>query len=49
MEALLANAAQLNRVLLDTDEDEYDGVARDVVQALKKFNTNDSKQVLEVR
>ncbi|KAK5082188.1 hypothetical protein LTR05_007331 [Lithohypha guttulata] len=48
MDTILANASQLNPVLLATDEDEYDGVARDVLQALKKIQMNDANKILEV-
>ena len=49
MDAILANAAQLNDVLLATDEEEYDNVALHVLQALRKLQTPDQSILLSVR
>lgn len=48
MDAILANAAQLNDVLLATDEGEYDNVALQVLQALRKLQTPDQTILLTV-
>lgn len=48
MDNILANAALLNHVLLDTDEEQYDNDAHQVVQALRKLQLNDPTKVLEV-
>jgi len=48
MDAILADAAQLNDVLLATDESEYDNVALHVLQALRKFQTPDQTILLTV-
>lgn len=49
MDAILANAAQLNDVLLATDEEEYDNVALHVLQALRKLQIPDQSILLSVR
>lgn len=48
MENILANAALLNRALLETDEEQYDIDAQQVLAALKKLQINDVSKVLEV-
>lgn len=48
MDTILANAAQLNDVLLVTDEGEYDSTALQVLQALRKFQTPDHTVLLTV-
>ena len=48
MDGILANVALLDTVLLETDEEEYDSVANQALQALRKISTNDSSKVLEV-
>lgn len=48
MEAILANASQLNAVLLETDEEEYDSLSLQVLSALRKLSTNDPSRVLDV-
>lgn len=49
MDAILADAAQLNDVLLATDEGEYDNIALHVLQALRKYQLPDQTILITVR
>lgn len=48
MEDILVHGTALDRVLLDTDEEEYDTIALQVLAALRKTNLNDQTSLPQV-
>lgn len=48
MDDILATATTLDRVLLETDEDEYDNTALQILTALRKAPLNDQAAIVKV-
>ena len=48
MDDILATAVTLDRVLLETDEDEYDNTALQILTALRKLIFNDQGALVKV-
>lgn len=48
MDDILATATTLDRVLLETDEEEYDNTALQILAALRKVTLNDQAALVKV-